>query len=260
VALRENLPLLRPERVGDPGTERALRDALPDLGVVVAFGQFIPRRIRELPALGYCINGHASLLPRWRGAAPIARAILNGDERTGVSVMRLEREMDAGPVTVQREIDIAPDETAGGLSDRLAKLSADAIADVVEQIAEDRVAWTPQDAALATSAPKLEREDARLDWSESAANLVLRVRAMAPTPGAFTELGGETLRILVARAEPGPLDAPPGTARCSGDAPLRVATADGWLVPRLLQRAGGRALDTEAYLRGRPIPDGAQLG
>jgi methionyl-tRNA formyltransferase len=260
VALREGIALLRPERVGAPEVADALRRARIDLGVVVAFGQFLPKSVREAPALGYLINGHASLLPRFRGAAPIPRAILAGERRTGVSVMRVEREMDAGAVAVAREIEIGPDETGGSLTARLADLTAEAIADVVDRIAEGRVVWTPQDPAQVTFAPKLERDDARIDWSESAAALVRRVRAMAPSPGAFTTHEGEALRILAARAEPGPTDRPPGVVHRGSDASLRVATGDGWLIPLRVQRAGGRVLDIADYLRGRPIPDGARLG
>jgi methionyl-tRNA formyltransferase len=260
LALREGIPLLRPEKVGDAETQGALAALRPDLGVVVAFGQFLPRRIRELPALGYCINAHASLLPRWRGAAPIAHAILAGDARTGVSVMRVEREMDAGAVARSAPLAIGEDETAGELAGRIAALAAELLAEVVEQIAAGEVEWTPQDPAGVTLAPKLERADARLDWSEPAAALVRRVRAMAPSPGAFTQLDGQPLRILAARAGAGPPDAAPGTVRAGPGMPLRIATGDGWLLPRVLQRAGGRPLAADAFLRGRPIPDGTRLG
>jgi methionyl-tRNA formyltransferase len=226
----------------------------------VAFGQFIPRRIRELPRLGYCINGHASLLPRWRGAAPVARAILAGDEETGVSVMQLVKEMDAGPVARQRALAIGRDETTGELEERLSHLTADLVSEVLDEIADGRVQWTPQPATGVTPAPKLERRDAWLDWSEPAEALMRRVRAMAPRPGAFTALDGEVLRVLAARVRPGVADAPPGTVRCRSGEPLRVATGAGWLEPRVLQRAGGRPLDVDAYLRGRPIPDGTRLG
>jgi methionyl-tRNA formyltransferase len=259
LAAREELLLLRPAKLADPDFETALREARPDLGVVVAYGQFIPRRIRELPAQGYCINGHASLLPRWRGAAPIARAILAGDTVTGASVMRVERQMDAGPVAARRELVIGGEETAGELTQRLSQLTAELLAEVVEQIAASRAHWTPQDEAQATLAPKLERTDAHLDFAESAQALVRRVRAMAPTPGAFATLGDETLRILSARAEPGRVDAPAGSVRRRNGAELRIATGEGWLLPRVLQRPGRKPLDAAAYLRGRPISDGARF-
>ena len=227
-ALAAGVPLLRPERVGD---ELPAGHAAPDLGVVVAFGQFLPRGVREWPSLGYCINAHASLLPRWRGAAPIARAILAGDTRTGISVMRVEREMDTGAVARVHELEIGAEEGCGELTLRLAQVAADAIAEALSEIASGRVRWREQDASRATLAPKLERGEAELDWREPARSLALRVRAFAPAPGAFTHLDGEPLRILRARAEPDPVDRAPGTARVSPDGALRVATGEGWLRP-----------------------------
>jgi methionyl-tRNA formyltransferase len=258
LALEQGVALLRPERVAE--AIDALAAHAPDLGVVVAFGQFLPRRVRELPRLGYCINGHASLLPRHRGAAPIARAILAGDAQTGVSIMRVEREMDAGPVALSKSLRIGEDETTGELTERLAALTARAIAEAVNGIASGPVAWTPQDEALATTAPKLDADDARIDWNEGAAAIARRVRAMAPKPGARTEWEGVQLRILAAHSEPGPTDRAPGTVQRTAEGGLRVATGDGWLAPLRLQRAGGRALDLEAFLRGRPIGDAARLG
>jgi methionyl-tRNA formyltransferase len=259
-AERSAVPALRTEQVGDARFVEGLRELAPDLGIVVAFGQFLPRRVRELPRVGYLINAHASLLPRHRGAAPIAHAILAGDRETGISVMRVEREMDAGPVALVRDTPIGADETAGELGDRLAALAADAIAEAVEQIAAARVRWTPQDEAQATFAPKLGPEDASIDWSEPAEALVRRVRALAPRPGAFTTCAGERLRILQATALPGPVEAPPGTVRLGGPAALRIACGSGWMVPRILQRAGGNPVDAASFQRGRGIGDGARLG
>jgi methionyl-tRNA formyltransferase len=259
-ALEANLPLLRPERVGDASVVEALRARAPDLGIVVAFGQFLPRKVRELPSEGYLINGHASLLPRFRGAAPIAHAILAGDAVSGVSVMRVGREMDAGPVALTRELEIGPNENSGELTLRLASLAADAIAAALEEIASRRVVFTPQDESAATLAPKIGKPDARIDWGETAERVRNRVRAMAPVPGAWTELGAGTLRILAARTTSDPVDRPPGAVHCATDGALRIATGAGWLLPLRLQRAGGRILDVAEYARGRPIPDGAQLG
>jgi methionyl-tRNA formyltransferase len=257
-ALAAGLPLLRPERVADALPDLARR--APDVGVVVAYGQFLPRSLRELPARGYCINAHASLLPRWRGAAPIPRAILAGDATTGISVMRVEREMDAGPVALMQEIPIVDQQDCGELSSTLAELAAGATLLVLEQIASDTVRWQEQDHARATLAPKLEREEARLHWHEPAIALARRVRAFAPSPGAYTLWRGEPLRILLARAVAGPVPDAPGCVRRQADGSLRVASGDGWLVPLRLQRPGGRPLETALFLRGRPIPDGARLG
>jgi len=260
VAQRAGIPLLRPERVGEPGVAAELRRLEPELGVVVAFGQYLPKRVRELPRLGYLINGHASLLPKFRGAAPIQRAILAGEARTGVSVMRVEREMDAGPVALVRELAIGPEETCGELAQRIAELTAEAVAEVVEQIAQGRVRWTPQPSEGVTLAPKLVATDAVLDFREGAAALVRRVRALAPAPGAATRVDGERLSILAARAQSGPVDAEPGTLRRGSEPLLRIATGEGWLVPLVVQRAGGRALAIDAFLRGRPLLDGVRLG
>ncbi len=260
VALSTGVPLLRPENVGDDEVLAELRACEPDLGVVVAFGQFLPKRIREAPALGYLINGHASLLPRYRGAAPISRCILDGATISGVSAMRVEKEMDSGAIALQREIEIGEHENAGGLSKRLSKLTADALEEVIEQIADNHVSWVPQDATCATFAPKIRRSDGQLIWTESADALCWRVRAMTPSPGAFTIFEGKSLQILDARSEQGPADLAPGTVRVDCARELRIATGDGWLLPRILQRPGKRALDVEAFVRGRPIPDGILLG
>lgn len=263
-ALAAGVPLFRPERVSDPATALALRAARPDLGVVVAFGQFLPKIVRELPSLGYTINGHASLLPALRGAAPIARAILAGYRETGISVMRVEREMDAGPVARMVATPIGDEEIAGELEGRLAVLAAGALAEAIDDVAAERIRFTPQDDARATLAPKLTREETQLDFREPARQLVLRIRAFAPRPGATTTLGGEAIRILRARALPGPVDAAPGTARsglrAGESAPLGIATGDGWLAPTLLQRAGGRALAVDDFLRGHAVAEGARFG
>jgi methionyl-tRNA formyltransferase len=258
-ALAARVPVLRPERVGDAACVDALRALEPDLGVVVAFGQFLPKKIRELPRLGHLVNGHASILPRHRGAAPIAHAILAGDSESGVSVMRVEREMDAGPVCLVKRTPIGPDETAGELEERLARIAADAISEALPEIATGRAHWTEQDAGAATFAPKLAPEDGRLDFRQPAAELARRVRGLTPRPGTFVVLGGgERLRILRAEAADASPGDPPGTVRIHAEE-LRVATGAGWLVVRVLQKPGGRPLPTGAFLRGNPIADGTYL-
>ncbi len=260
VAIEAGLELLRPERVAHADCVAALAALQPDLGVVVAFGQFIPKMIRELPSLGYMINGHASLLPRHRGAAPIVGCLLAGDSETGVSAMRVEREMDAGPVSLQHRIAIGPRENAGELTARLSVLTADVLEQTLEETAEGRVVWTPQDATLATEAPKIGPADAVLDWREPAQALARRVRAMAPAPGAFTWFENEKLRILEADFTSDAADVAPGTLSMEPGGELRIATRDGWLVPRVLQRPGKRALPVADFVRGRPISGGATVG
>jgi methionyl-tRNA formyltransferase len=261
VAAREaGLPLLQPERVGDPGSLEQLRALSADLGVVVAYGQFLPRPVREAPRLGFLVNAHASLLPRWRGAAPVARAILAGDRETGVSLMRVEREMDAGPVARAVRTPIGPDEDAGALEARLAELAAALVAEGVEAIAAGSARFEPQDPAGVTFAPKLEAAELELDWREPAEALARRVRALAPRPGARTRLAGEPLRVLAARIGAAPAGTEPGTVQGTGSGRFRVATGSGWLELLRVQRAGGRALGAPEFLRGRPVAEGTRLG
>jgi len=271
-ALSAGIPLLRSEAVGDRETVEALNELRPDLGVVVAFGQFIPKQVRTLPRLGYLINGHASLLPHYRGASPIAQAILDGQQYTGVSVMRVERAMDAGPVALARSIKIGDTETTGELTLRLSNLAAELLLEAVEAIAEKTIQWTEQDHARASIAPKISRADGRIDWCLNTAECVRQVNAMAPKPGAFTPLAeanaGE-LKILRAgfyseAADQKPAKPPrPGDLRLAdhdGAPPLRIGTADGWLVPLEVQRPGGKVMDPAAFLRGYPLGEGNLLG
>jgi methionyl-tRNA formyltransferase len=261
LALEAGVPLLRPEKVGTPECVEELKRYAPDIGVVVAFGQFLPKPVRELPRCGYLINAHASLLPAYRGASPVARAIGAGERQTGISLMRVEREMDAGPVALMRELEIGADENTGELTERLAQLAADVVEAGLEEIVAGSVRWTEQDESRVSYAPKIGREEARLDWCESAEALARKVRAMAPRPGAFTELDGEPLRILAARAQEADTgDEPPGHVSRSAERELRVATGRGWLLPLRLQRAGGKVMDVATYLRGHPISSGARLG
>ena len=259
-ALEAGVALLRPERVGAPEVEAALLALEPDIGVVVAFGQFLPKRIRELPRLGYLINAHASLLPKLRGAAPIVRAILAGESESGISVMQVQKEMDAGPVALVKRTPIGEDEDAGSLETRLSRLAAEAIAEALDLITSGGIVFTPQDETGVSVAPKLERQEAQLDFSEPAEGLVRQVRAFAPRPGAFTQLEGEPLRILAARAVAGAAGEAPGSVRLDADGRgLRIATGAGWLVPLVLQRAGGRPLDAAEFLRGARLSDGILL-
>ncbi len=265
VALRERIALLRPEKVGDADTVAALRALRPDLGVVVAFGQFLPKAVRELPSKGYLINAHASLLPRHRGANPIAQAILEGDAETGISVMRIEREMDGGPVAAVARTPIAERENTAELALRLAALAADLIAEVVDSIEAGSVAWSAQDATRATHAAKIEKSDAILDLDESAVALARRIHALAPRPGASlllitrdakTEL--KLLRTTTAPFDSGERPRPGAVDTRAPGVPLRIATAAGWLVPLEVQRAGGKTLASADFLRGFPLGEEAR--
>ncbi len=249
------LPLLQPERTGDAGALGWLRGLGFELGVVVAFGQFLPRSVREIAALGL-INGHASLLPRWRGAAPIAHAILAGDRTTGVTVMKVEKEMDAGDYCAVRETAIGAEETAGALAERLADLAAAALLEAVEELAAGRARFVAQDPARVTFAPKLERGFGALDLARPRDELLRRIRAATPWPGCDLrfERAGRTVRIVEARAAAGS-PASPGSVSLEGER-LRIAASDGWIEIVRLQAPGKRAVAGPEFLRAARLEQG----
>jgi methionyl-tRNA formyltransferase len=249
------LPLLQPEKIGDETALAWLRAARPELGIVVAFGQFIPKSARELPAQGM-INAHASLLPRWRGAAPIEWALDAGDRKTGISVMSVVKEMDAGDVCLERELEIGAEETAGELAARLSALAADALVEAVDSLAAGRAQFRAQDPAQVTFAPKLDRGFARLDFGQPAERVLRRIRAATPRPGVDLELvrAGKRLSVLRARLGPTHSGVAPGSVRAA-DGKLRLACADAWLELALVRLAGRRALPAEELLRGLRIAD-----
>jgi methionyl-tRNA formyltransferase len=207
------------------------------------------------PRLG-CLNVHASLLPRWRGAAPIQRAILAGDGETGITIMQMDAGLDTGPILLQQAIPIAPTTTAGQLTARLAEIGARLMLDALDRLASGTLAARPQPEDGVTYAAKLRRDEAWLDWRRTAIDLERQVRAFDPWPGAAFEAGGERIRVLSAKAEPPATGAAPGTVL---DNELRVACGAGVLQPLRLQRAGRSALDTAAFLRGFALPPGTVL-
>ena len=257
-AERHGLPLLQPEKVGSPEARDWLGARGAHLGIEVAFGQFIPRAVRELPPLGL-VNAHASLLPRWRGAAPIAHAILAGDQNTGISVMRVEREMDAGDVCLVRELEIGPAETTAELTERLAGLAAQALGAALDEIAEGRAEFRPQRHPDATLAPKLSKSFGKLDWGEPRAALLRRIRAATPWPGVELRLmrSGKRLRVL----EAAPADGAPAPVRRvdASDGRLRISALDGWIEVSRLQAPGKRPVGAAEYLRGARVPEGEEI-
>jgi methionyl-tRNA formyltransferase len=212
----------------------------PDVLVVVAYGSILPRAALELPKLG-CVNIHASLLPRWRGAAPIQRAILAGDAETGVSIMRMDVGLDTGPVFLERRVPISPQDTGGSLHDRLAALGASAVVEVLDQLAEDRAVSAPQPDDGVTYAAKIDKAEALIDWSKPALEIERKVRAFNPFPIAETRLDGEQLRIYAAEAlDAGgalPAAAAGRVVELRGDA-IIVACGSGRLALKELQRPG----------------------
>lgn len=269
LAAARGIPVLQPETLRGAEAAEALARLAPDLMVVVAYGLILPRAVLATPRLG-CVNVHASLLPRWRGAAPIQRAILAGDAESGVSLMQMDEGLDTGPVLRTVRCPIAPRDTAATLHDRLAALGAGALVQLVQDLHEGPVAAVPQPAEGVTYARKIEREEAEIDWREDAAALERRVRAFNPWPVARTTLGGEVLRVweteaLVgdgpaeARGGAGP-GAEPGEVLAAGREGIEVATGAGRLRVTLMQLPGGRPIRAADYLNAHPSPVGAVLG
>ena len=238
------------------GEQEAFAALEPDLAVTVAYGLILPHEILTAPRLG-CINAHASLLPRWRGAAPVQRAIMAGDTETGVTIMRMDEGLDTGPIFTAEAVPIEPETTGGTLHDALAELSARMIVDAVRGLAEGTLTETPQPTEGATYAAKLEKHEAAIDWRAPATRIERTVRALAPAPGAWFTQGGERIKVLAATEASQVAAAPPGTVI---DEALTVACGEGSaLRPTRLQRAGKAPMATDAFLRGRPIDVGTQL-
>lgn len=250
LAERHGLSVLQPETLKDETIRAALTRLQPDVIVVVAYGLIVPPAVLSLPRYG-CINVHASLLPRWRGAAPIQRAIEAEDRETGVGIMQMEAGLDTGPVLLEKRIPIEPSDTGGTLHDRLADLGAEALMEALADLPAHLAAARPQAQAGVTYAHKLQREDARLDWTQDAVRLAAGVRAFNPWPVAWTALDGQPVRVWRAHAIEQDAVAAPGTLLRSEPEGLAVACGQGILVLEEVQLPGGRPLPVAELLRGR---------
>ena len=248
---RFGVPVRTPARLTDARSFVALS---ADIAVVAAYGLILPAAALEAPRLG-CVNIHASLLPRWRGAAPIQRAILAGDDETGITIMQMDEGLDTGGILSWRRLPIGPEDDAGTLRDALAAMGAAMAADTLAEMAEGRHRARPQPDEGVTYAAKIDRAETRIDWRRPASEIHRQVRALGPAPGAWFEAGGTRVRVLAARAVPGPA-LPPGTVL--GDGPA-IACGSGALRLERLQRAGKQAVDAEAFLRGFPARPGILL-
>jgi len=240
---------LQPARIKDREAIDQIRALAPDVIVVMAYGQILPRAVLEIPKIA-CLNLHASLLPRWRGAAPIQAAIAGGDRETGMTVMYMDEGLDTGDILLQRKIDISPSETGATLHDRLAQIAPEALLESLRLLAAGNAPRIPQDQALATYAPKLNREAGRLNWNESVEAIERKIRAYNPWPGAFTEFSGRNLKIFAAsivdlRGKPGEI--------LRKDRELVVATSDRALSLTDVQLEGKRRMSAAEFLRGRTL-------
>jgi len=246
---RLGLPLSQPATLRDSQAVEELRACRPDVLVVAAYGLILPRPFLDAPAQG-CLNIHASLLPRWRGAAPVQRALLAGDLETGVCIMRMEEGLDTGPVLLAKRIPIGPRDTAGGLTDQLARLGAGAIVEALSRLAS--IEPIPQDPAKATYAPKVSREEAALDWNLSADELDRRVRAFNPVPGAEASVGGTRIKVWECEPASGLPRLAAGELLREGDS-LIVGCGAGALRLLSVQRPGAKRLGIREFLRGHPL-------
>lgn len=266
LAVRNHIPVSQPESLRSQESAAALAAHSPDVMVVAAYGLLLPPGILSVPTYG-CINVHASLLPRWRGAAPIQRAILAGDDETGVSIMQMDKGLDTGGVLRAARLKIRSKDTAGTLSQRLARLGATTLLETLEQLSYGPLEATPQDDTEATLAPRVEKSEAELDWSQDADALERKIRAFNPWPVAFTQLPGaddpvaRRLRVWQAQPCPGRNDrAAPGTVLTAGAEGIAVAAGDGVLLLREVQVPGSRVMNAADLLNARPILPGTVLG
>ena len=239
LAMTHNIPVYQPQTLRDPAAQAELAALQPDLMVVVAYGLILPQAVLDTPRLG-CINSHASLLPRWRGAAPIQRAVEAGDAESGVTVMQMEAGLDTGPMLLKVTTPINAEDTGGTLHDRLAELGARAIVEAVDGLEAGTLKGEAQDDALACYAHKLSKDEARLDWSRPAVDLERQIRALHPWPICHSGLSGEAVKVHAAQLADG--SGAPGTILDAGKDGLRVACGQGALLLTRLQLPGGKPL------------------
>jgi methionyl-tRNA formyltransferase len=256
-AERLHISVLHPATLKSEAAAKTFRALKPDVAVVVAYGLLLPKPILEAPKFG-CLNLHASLLPRWRGAAPIARAIMAGDAETGVSIMRMEEGLDTGPVALVERLPIPIEATAGNVHDRLAKVGADLMTRALAALARGALEFTPQPKEGATYAHKIDKGETRIDWSQPWKAVHDHIRGLSPFPGAWFEIaqGSERLRVRALRSVRGEGAGRPGTVL---DDRLTVACGEGALRLTQVQRAGAKAMSAEEFLRGTPVPAGTVL-
>ena len=248
------IAVLQPPTLKDAATQARLRELAPDVMIVAAYGLILPQAVLEIPRLG-AINIHASLLPRWRGAAPIQRALLAGDERTGICVMQMDAGLDTGPVLLREAVPILPEDTAATLEDKLTALGARLVVIALERLAQGTLRAEDQPSEGVTYAAKIEKHEARIDWSQAAAAIDRQVRAFNPLPGAAARVRGIEVKVWRASVVVGPSGAP-GTVLDAGASGVVVASGDGALRLVELQRAGGKRLSAAAFVRGFPLRPG----
>lgn len=257
VALEEGLPVFQPQKLRDPEAVEQLRALEPDLIVVVAYGQILPKAVLDIPRY-HCINVHASLLPRYRGAAPINKAIIDGETETGVTTMLMDVGLDTGAMLVKMSLPIGSDETAGQLHDRLALLGRKAMEETLEQLCAGTLEAQEQDDGLSCYAPMMKKEDGMIDWTRPARDIHNQVRGLDPWPGAYTRLDGEVLKIAMTKVDDGG-SGKPGEILAADKTGVRIACGHGTLVVGELQLPGKKRLAAMNFLSGKPLFPGTCL-
>jgi len=252
-AQQMGLKVFQPEKLNEPESLRGIAESRPDVLVVVAYGRILKEQCLAIPPKG-CINVHPSLLPKYRGPAPIQHAILNGDEVTGVTTMFMDTGMDTGDIILQREVPIAPDDTAGTLSEKLSMVAAELLVETLDLLERGTAPRRPQDHSQATYAPVLPPEIAHLDFAQPARKLRNLIRALNPEPGAYAFFRGKRVKFWMAQASDERTDLPPGTVASVDKGRLCIATGDGLLLPTELQTEGKKVLPVDEWVRGmRPV-------
>jgi len=259
LALENNVTVFQPQSFAEPEEIERLKSLRLDLMVVTAYGLILPREVLDIPVCG-CINVHASLLPRWRGAAPIQRAIEAGDTKTGVTLMQMEAALDTGAMLIKATADIAEDDTGGTLHDRLSVLGGAVLAENIHAIINRSITPVPQDDREACYAGKLEKSESLVNWRDSAEALERKIRALNPWPVATTRFGETILRLHEAKFIPGRCDAGIGEVIKADRDGIVVQTGRGGLSIRKLQKPGGRPMTAEAFINGFPIASGMRFG
>jgi methionyl-tRNA formyltransferase len=255
LALQHGLSTLQPERVKEEAFQEVVRGLQPDLIVVVAYGQILPKSILSIPKFG-AVNVHASLLPKYRGAAPIAWAILKGEKVTGVTTMMMDEGMDTGDILLQTEVPIGDEETCERLRDRLASSGAQLLLETLEKMKTGDIRPIPQDHSKATYAPPLKKEDGHIDWGKGAKDIDRQIRAVNPWPGAFTKWGDQLLKIFKGEVKEGEPAGKPGAVVWVGSDFVEVETGKGLFRIQEVQLEGRRRMALREFLSGHPIPVG----
>ncbi|WP_089967613.1 methionyl-tRNA formyltransferase [Lihuaxuella thermophila] len=258
-AEQHHIPVFQPVKLRDPEAVQTVLGLKPDLIVTAAYGQILPEEILKAPRFG-CINVHASLLPKYRGGAPIHRAIMEGEKETGVTIMYMVKALDAGDMIAQRAVPITERDHVGSMHDKLSRVGADLLKEVLPRLIRGEIQAVPQDESQATYAPNIRREDEKMDWTRPAEELARQVRGLHPWPVAFTLWKGKPFKIWWAEPSGEPAEKSPGTVKRVAEDGIAVATGEGTLILKEVQPSGKKRMSVEEFVRGRQMEAGERLG